>query len=165
MTLLEAHDALVEAQIVKNAAEDAMSSAVLDAVRRAIPALSWRMTNTASVTTDGTFGLTWALAGWSAWAVGPDVTRDYVTADGATPREALEALEKPLRRVTVRAARDARAALHDVLEDAVDGKATVISRHGRAAGVVVPVGATPEEVLVVLQAARGVREGRLPEAP
>lgn len=59
--------------------------------------------------------------------------------------------------MTVRTARDARVLLHTILEDAVDGKATVISRHGRAAGVVVPVGATLEEVQTALVAARAVR--------
>lgn len=62
--------------------------------------------------------------------------------------------------LTVRTVREARARFHDVLEDAVDGRATVISRDGRAAGVVVPVGASLEEVLIVLQAARKVRTPR-----
>ena len=101
MTLLEAHAALVQARATEREADDAMMAALLAAAREAIPA-PWRPMNALSVTTDGSFGLTWAPAGWSAWAVGPDVTRDYVTADGATPREALAALEKLVRRGTAR---------------------------------------------------------------
>ncbi len=56
-----------------------------------------------------------------------------------------------------RTSHEARVSWGQVLDDAVAGKATVVTRHGRVCAVVIPTDADPESVAKALSAARRER--------